>query len=108
MKETGLLKCQEIPLRGPPSPHVAGADPRSTRSGKCTSAASSQGALVHQDTLKKTLELQKNHHVKSCLLFLICSLEKHDLIISPLSHSTLYVYGKRFIYIFNFYYLNEL
>jgi hypothetical protein len=63
MKETGLSKRQEIPPRGPPSPHVAGANPRSTRSGKCTSAASSQGALVHQDTLKTTRELQKNHHV---------------------------------------------
>jgi hypothetical protein len=57
MKETGLSKRQEIPARGPPSPHVAGANPRSTRSGKCTSAASSQGALVHQDTLKTMREL---------------------------------------------------
>jgi hypothetical protein len=63
MKETGLSKRQEIPLRGRPSPHVAVANPRSTRSGKCTSAASSQGALVHQDTLKTTRELQNNHHV---------------------------------------------
>jgi hypothetical protein len=67
-----LFHCQRIsyhltmnetgPLRGPPSPHVAGANPRSTRSEKYTSAASSQGALVHQDTLKTTRELQKNHH----------------------------------------------
>jgi hypothetical protein len=58
-KETGLLKRQEIS----PSPHVAGDNPRSTWSGKCTSAASSQGALVHQDTLETTRKLQKNHHV---------------------------------------------
>jgi hypothetical protein len=45
MKETGLSKRQEIPSREPPSPHVAGANPRSTRSGKCISAASSQGFL---------------------------------------------------------------
>jgi hypothetical protein len=64
MNETGLSKHQEIPLRVPPSPHVAGANRRSTRSGKCISAASSQGAVVHQDTLKTTHELQKNHHVK--------------------------------------------
>jgi hypothetical protein len=56
MKETGPSKRQEIPPRGPPSPHVAGANPRSARSGKCTSVASSQGALVHQDTLKTTRE----------------------------------------------------
>jgi hypothetical protein len=30
-----------------------------TRSGKCTSAASSQGVLVHQDTLKTTRELKR-------------------------------------------------
>jgi hypothetical protein len=44
MKGTGLSKRQEIPSpRGPPLPDVAGANPRSTWSGKCTSAASSQG-----------------------------------------------------------------
>jgi hypothetical protein len=63
MKETGISKRQEIPPRVPSSSHVAGANPRSTRSGKCASAASSQGALVHQDTLKTTRELQKNQHV---------------------------------------------
>jgi hypothetical protein len=64
MKGTGLSKRQKIPLCGPPSPHVNGANPRSTRIVKCTSAASSQGALVRQDTLETTRELQKNHHDK--------------------------------------------
>jgi hypothetical protein len=68
MKETGLSKRQEIPPSGPPSPRVAGPNPRSTRRGKRTSAASSQGALVHQDTLKTTRELQKNHHVNAYIV----------------------------------------
>jgi hypothetical protein len=65
MKEICLSKRQQIPLpRGRPSPRVAGANPRCTRTGKCTSAASSQRALVYQDILKTTRELQKNHQVK--------------------------------------------
>jgi hypothetical protein len=67
MNEIGLSKRQETP---PPSPRVAGANPRSTRSGKCTSVACSQGALVHQDTKKTKRELQKNPHVKqTCIVY---------------------------------------
>jgi hypothetical protein len=46
-------------LRDSPLCSVAGANPRSTQSGKCTSTASSQGALVYQDTQKTTCDLQK-------------------------------------------------
>jgi hypothetical protein len=56
-----------------PSPFlVAGANPRSRRSGECTSAASSQGALVSQDTLKTTREEQKSNRAFGNIL-LICS-----------------------------------
>jgi hypothetical protein len=63
MKETLLSKRRVTPSRGPPSPLVASAHPWPTRSEKCTSGATSQGALVHRDTLKNTREIQKYHNI---------------------------------------------
>jgi hypothetical protein len=56
MKERDLSNRQEIPLKGPTTPHVAGVNPRSTRIGKSISVALSQGALVN---LKISRELKK-------------------------------------------------
>jgi hypothetical protein len=72
-------KRQQVPPRGPISPHVAGVNPLHTRSGKSISGVSSQGALVKQDTLKTMPELQKslNTNIKAFLSRIVS--RKHTL-----------------------------
>jgi hypothetical protein len=59
MKGAIPSKCQENTSRGFTSLRVAGANPRTRLSRECTSVAASQGALVSQDTLTATREIQK-------------------------------------------------